>query len=137
MRTLWVAVHRWLGLSTAAFLFIAGLTGAVISWDHELDGALNPGLYDARTEGPAIPTLALAQALERARPELQVTWAPIALEPGEAVLFGVESRPDPATGKARPLDYNQVAMDPATGEVQGQRFWGRPSLSRENLLPFL
>lgn len=137
MRTLWVAVHRWLGLGTAGFLFIAGLTGAVISWDHELDGALNPRLYEARSEGTAKPTLALAQALERARPELQVTWAPIAVEPGEAVLFGVEATPDPATGKARPLDYNQVAVDPATGEVQGQRFWGRPSLSRENLLPFL
>jgi uncharacterized iron-regulated membrane protein len=26
----------------AAFLFVSGLTGAVISWDHELDEWLNP-----------------------------------------------------------------------------------------------
>ena len=30
-------LHRWFGLFTAVFLFIAGATGAVISWDHELD----------------------------------------------------------------------------------------------------
>ncbi|HEY8617182.1 PepSY-associated TM helix domain-containing protein [Phenylobacterium sp.] len=137
MRTIWVALHRWLGLATAGFLFIAGATGAVISWDHELDGWLNPTLYQAKTAGEARPSLELARELERARPNLQVTFAPLTVEPGEALLLGVEARPDPSTGKALPLGYNQVALDPATGAIQGQRFWGQPSLSRENLLPFL
>ena len=35
------------GLSVALFLFISGLTGAVISWDHELDAWLNPQLFHA------------------------------------------------------------------------------------------
>lgn len=137
MRTIWVAVHRWLGLATAAFLFIAGLTGAIISWDHELDAALNPSLYRASTDVAPQSPLALARQLEAARPELQVTYAPVAPEPGHAVMFSVEPRPDPVTGKAEALDYNQVALDPGTGAVQGQRYWGTPSLTRENLLPFL
>lgn len=29
----------------AAFLFVAGRTGAVISWNHELDEWLNPQLF--------------------------------------------------------------------------------------------
>jgi uncharacterized iron-regulated membrane protein len=34
MRPLFVLLHRWLGIGTALFLFVAGLTGAVIAWDH-------------------------------------------------------------------------------------------------------
>ena len=42
MRRFLAALHRYCGLCTALFLFVAGLTGAVIAWDHELDRALNP-----------------------------------------------------------------------------------------------
>ncbi|MFX5562802.1 PepSY-associated TM helix domain-containing protein, partial [Acinetobacter baumannii] len=44
MRALLVLLHRWFGLAVAVFLFIAGVTGALISWDHELDAWLNPQL---------------------------------------------------------------------------------------------
>ena len=37
MREFWTVVHRWLGLTVALFLIVAGATGAVISWDHEID----------------------------------------------------------------------------------------------------
>jgi uncharacterized iron-regulated membrane protein len=42
-----VMLHRWFGLAAALFLFVSGLTGAVISWDHELDAWLNPQLFQA------------------------------------------------------------------------------------------
>ena len=42
MRAFLVLLHRWFGLFIAVFLIIAGLTGALISWDHELDEWLNP-----------------------------------------------------------------------------------------------
>lgn len=35
-------LHRWAGLAIAAFIFFSGVTGAVISWDHELDDLINP-----------------------------------------------------------------------------------------------
>ena len=60
MRLMLVALHRWAGLLMAAFLFVAGLTGAVISWDHEIDEWLNPHLTDARTTGSALSSLELA-----------------------------------------------------------------------------
>ena len=49
MRPLFVLLHRWFGLAVAIFLFISGLTGAFISWDHELDALLNPQLFHARS----------------------------------------------------------------------------------------
>ncbi|MGF6465442.1 putative iron-regulated membrane protein [Paraburkholderia youngii] len=55
MRRQLVRLHRWFGVATALFLFVAGLTGAIIAWDHELDAALNPSFYLARTAGRRCP----------------------------------------------------------------------------------
>jgi uncharacterized iron-regulated membrane protein len=137
MRAWFVRLHRWFGLGAAAFLFVAGATGAVISWDHELDEWLNPQLFQARTAGPALSTIELAARVEAAEPRARVTFLPLAIEPGHAVTMSVQPRIDPATGRPFALGYNQVAVDPATGAVQGRRQWGDVSLSRENLLPFL
>lgn len=137
MRGALVLVHRWVGLAIAGFLFVAGLTGAFISWDHELDAWLNPTLFHAPTAAEPRAPLELASQAERADPRIQVTFLPLSVEPGGTLLLGVEARPDPKTGKAQALDFNQLALNPATGEPLGQRFWGQPSLTRENLLPFL
>lgn len=129
-------LHRWFGLAIAAFLFIAGLTGAVISWDHELDGWLNPAFYTAATPGAQRPALELADAVERAHPDARVTYLPLAVEAGEAMQVWVAPRVD-AGGRLHELGYNQVALDPASGAEQARRDWGGVSFSRENLLPFL
>jgi uncharacterized iron-regulated membrane protein len=137
MRSLLVALHRWLGLSTALMLFIAGATGAVISWDHELDEWLNPDMYRARSVGQAMAPLDLAARVEQADPRVRVTFMPLVVEPGQSFTVSVSPRVDAATGRLHEPGYNQVALDPVTGQVQAQREWGKVSLSRENLLPFL
>lgn len=137
MRALLVRLHRWFGLSAAAFLFMAGLTGALISWDHELDALISPQLYRAQTPGQPLSSLALAEGLERAEPRLMVTWLPLAIETGDALLLGVRPRVDPATGRPFELGYDQVALDPVTGAVQGRRQWGAFSLAPQNLMPFI
>jgi uncharacterized iron-regulated membrane protein len=137
MRRALVVLHRWFGLFSALFLFVAGLTGALIAWDHELDAWLNPELFRARTQGAALPALLLAEQLEAADPRLSVRYLELATTPGRTQLLSVQPRIDPATGRPFALDFDQVALDPASGEVQGRRLWGALSLSRQNLLPFL
>ncbi len=140
MRSALVLLHRWFGLAAALFLFISGATGAVISWDHELDEWLNPHLYQAKSGNPAgitLPPLDLAARVEQGDPRVRVTFMPLAVEPGHTFTVSVSPRVDAATGKLFEPGYNQVALDPATGEIQGRREWGKVSLTRENLLPFL
>jgi len=137
MRQTFVIVHRWAGLFTAVFLFIAGLTGAVISWDHELDEWLNPHLFDAHTTGTPLPPLELVTKVEAADPHAKVTFFPLSFEEGHTAALTVEPKVDPKTGELYPLDYNQAFLDPATGDIVGKRYWGQISLDSENLLPFL
>ena len=143
MRAFLVLLHRWFGLGVAVFLFIAGLTGAVISWDHELDALLNPGLYHAHSAKAGTPLgapksgLALANLVEATEPRLRVTYVLTEAEPGHTITMRVAPKFDASTGKPFELGYNQVAVDPVTGEIQGRRMSGQVSLSRENLMPFL
>ncbi|WP_426076892.1 PepSY-associated TM helix domain-containing protein [Janthinobacterium sp. PSPC3-1] len=140
MRPLLVLLHRWFGLAVALFLFISGLTGAVISWDHELDAWLNPQLFHAASgteHAHARTGLELASQVEAQDPRVRVNYTLTALEPGHTALMSVEGKIDPATGKPHDLGYNQIAVDPVTGTVQGTRQWGQVSMARENLLPFL
>ncbi|MGF7133387.1 putative iron-regulated membrane protein [Paraburkholderia sp. EB58] len=137
MRSILVRLHRWFGIGTALFLFVSGLTGAIIAWNQELDALLNPEFYYARSTAPALTALELANRVEAADPRLHVTYLPLGIVPGRTLQMRVQGRPDPATGKPYVLDFNQIAVDPGTGTIQGRRDWGALSLKRLNLMPFL
>lgn len=131
-------VHRWVGLFIAGFLILSGLTGAVISWDHELDDLLNKRLMFAKAEGPPLAPLDLAGQIEARDPRVLVTFVPLAPEPGGSLAFGVEPRHDPATGRHYEIGYNQVFIDPASGEELGRREWGAVwPITRETFVSFL
>ena len=131
MRKVLVLLHRWFGLGIALFLLQAGITGALIAWDHEIDAFLNPELYvsAAPADAELLSPLRLAEIVEARDPRLEVTYLPLAVEPGHTVLMGVDSRRDPATGKPYVLGFDQVAVNPATGDIQDRREWGEISLS--------
>jgi uncharacterized iron-regulated membrane protein len=133
-----VRIHRIVGLVIAGFLFVSGITGAVISWDHEVDEWLNPHLTEARASGPALPALDLAGLIESRDRQVRVTFVPLALEPGHSYAFGVEGRVDADTGRQSEIGYNQVFLDPASGEELGRREWGQVwPITRETLISFL
>ncbi|MFA7306372.1 MAG: PepSY-associated TM helix domain-containing protein [Hyphomicrobium sp.] len=138
MRYLLVLVHRWVGLSIAGFLVLAGATGAVISWDHELDELLNPHLIFAPTVGSPQSALTLKDSVESRDPRRQVTYLPIATEPGHSLQMYMEGRPDPQTGAPYELGYNQLFVDPVSGNELGSRNWGAAwPITRETLVSFL
>ncbi len=131
-------LHRWAGLLTAAFLVFSGVTGAIISWDHQLDEWLNSHLEEVTTNGPARSSIDLAKLVEERDPHGRVTFLATTPEPGHSLWFWVEPRIDPATGNRYPLDYNQVYLDPNTGKELGRRYWGAVwPLSRENFVSSL
>lgn len=138
MRKLITTLHRWAGLGMAVFLFISGITGAVISWDHELDGVLNPHLIRSSTVGDPLDPLRVAQGLEDSNPQVRVTAIPLQRQAGETLVLGVTGRVDPVTGRQFDIGYNQVFFDAVTGVEVGRREWGAPwPITRENFVSFL
>jgi uncharacterized iron-regulated membrane protein len=63
------------GLALAGFLFLAGVTGAVIAFQRELDAALNPELLRASTNLPALSLDSLKARAERQLPHAVVICA--------------------------------------------------------------
>jgi len=138
LRNLLVLLHRYLGLATALFLALAGITGSVLAFQHELDEWLNPQFY--QTEPGATPRLDgpdLVERLEARYPQRLVWYLEQPDEAGHSALLATVPRTDPATGQPYPLQPRVFYLDPADGRILGEREWGACCFSRENLVPFL
>jgi uncharacterized iron-regulated membrane protein len=131
MYALLVALHRYVGLTIALFLIVAGLTGSVIAFHRELDAWANPDLFYA-PDGPRLSATALVERVEATDPRIHVAFVEVNVKPGRAAALFVEPR-----SGVTDLGYNQVFADPSSGRVLGQRDYGSCCLGRRTLIPFL
>jgi uncharacterized iron-regulated membrane protein len=132
MRSLVVAVHRYVGLVLAGFLLLAGVTGSLLAWNEELDAALNPALFRAAPPAPgALPldAAALREIVAAHHPAARVDFVPFARTGHGATYFLVD--PD------APGADDQVFVDPWTGTILGSRRWGDIGQGTRNLMPFI
>lgn len=125
-------LHRYLGLALGVLLFIAGLGGAVVAFQQELDRALNPAFYLARNVGPTLSASVLASHIEAADARAELTYLQLAPSAGATAQAYVEPRRE-----GDELGYDQVAVEPSTGQIQGRRQWGACCFERQNLIPFI
>ncbi|MBS7598743.1 PepSY domain-containing protein [Pseudomonas sp. RC2C2] len=137
MRQLYVLLHRFLGLITALFLALAGLTGSVLAFHHELDEWLNPSFYEAPAVGERQQPGVLVDKLQAEHPRLQVWYMEYPNEPGHAALLAMVPRNDPASGEPYAEKNTVFYLDPVSGLTLGQRYWGECCFSRENFMPFM
>src|SRR5690606_12481984 len=103
MRRALVWVHRVAGLFMAAFLLVAGLTGALLAWYHEADAAFNPALM--RVEPPhagaqPLSPLELRERVQARYPEALAYFVLLDRAPGEAAMFFLRTRADAPPGTA-------------------------------------
>ena len=145
MRPLLVLIHRWAGLSTAVFLAVAGLTGAVLAFHEEVEAILNPQLFIALpASGDAaeafIDPFLLREKVQRLYPQAQVHHLSFP-QSGKSQMFYLSPRHDLPTGQSQALTVDQVFLNPYTGAVLGARQWGAlfqaGQFHRENIVPFL
>ncbi|WP_236197176.1 PepSY-associated TM helix domain-containing protein [Pseudomonas glycinae] len=137
MRSFLVLLHRYIGLATAVFLLLAGITGSILAFNHELDEWLNPEFYAASAEGKRLPPGELVDTVQSVHPKLQVWYMEYPNEEGHTAMLATVPRKDPATGEPF-KERNQVFyLDPVSGEQKGQRYWGECCFQRENFVPFI
>jgi uncharacterized iron-regulated membrane protein len=138
MRTMWVTTHRWLGLTAALFLLVAGLSGAALSWGVELDRWLNPQFHaDVHATGQPRAPGEIVAAVEAADPGAVVTDLALRSDPGQALAVGVQARRSGGHASRPELGYTQVFVDPYTARILGRRDEHRIGFDREHLVPTL
>lgn len=140
-RQIWVIAHRWAGLTIALFLTIAGATGTLLAFYDELDTLAAPGIHNVAppTRGGAVlDPLALRNRVLAAYPGGVINYLPLHSEPGQSLKLEIQ-RVDPASGTLRPWseEWDEVFVDPYTGETLGRRQWGDIGQGMINLMPFL
>jgi uncharacterized iron-regulated membrane protein len=137
-----VILHRYIGLATAVFLALAGLTGSILAFHHEIDEALNPEFYavperGAPGEAAPLPLVALGERAQADHPQMRIVYVESEGEAGHPALAVGEPLPDPATGALPALDYNWIYLDPVTGDTLATRYWARCCFSAEDFIPFI
>jgi uncharacterized iron-regulated membrane protein len=138
MRLIFTLLHRYVGLLIATFLVFSGLTGAVISWDHELDDLLNPHLTKVHSTGQQLSSLNIAKQIEAKYSEVRVTYLPIGIEHGDSLAFILSPKLNPATNRLFEPGLNQIFIDPVTGKELGKREGGAVwPVTQENFVSFL
>ena len=140
-------LHLWTGLVFGTILVVLGLTGSLLSWIHELDSMLNPGLLhvappaNMRAGDPFKVDAPLVQAATDVLVADPAYGRPSMLELPERAgdVFVAWYRPTPAAGVApwSQAVTRQVMVDPARLVVLGERNWGEAGLSRPLLMPTL
>lgn len=122
------------------FLLVAGITGCVLAWNHELEAAISPELFRARPNSSStqpLDPLTLREQVAARYPNASIAYVPLQAEPGHSIWMFLEARTDPSTGKVAELPADQVFVNPYTGEVLGERKWGDITQGPKNLLPFI
>lgn len=125
-------LHRYVGLTLALFLIVVGLTGSLLAYYEPLDALLAPELTARPAGAAALEAVELAERVEAAHPELQISLLPLSFPADRALLLSVGPR---TADKA--LSFDEIFVHPATAEIIGQRTWGEISEGMINLMPFI
>lgn len=133
-RALWLKIHRWLGLTLAAFVVIAGVTGVLLPFHDDLEVALNPQLFRVQPQGERLSPFALRERAEALVPQARVNTVSLDEGPEDAAVFFLSPRIDPATDKPYVIAERQLFVNPYTGELIAQRNPAKIGLGREEIM---
>jgi sulfite reductase (NADPH) flavoprotein alpha-component len=127
MQKLWFQAHWLLGITAGVVLALMGVTGALLSFEHELLRWLNPGVMTVppSAEGP-LPPYELVARVQATLPEKRLTGVNISADPHEAVRVGFAASVSNQSGQGRPAGQRGGRrnewhyVDPYTGAILGE-----------------
>lgn len=134
-RHFWVLLHRWAGLAMAAFLIVVAITGSLLAFYPELERLINPQLYPEQVLENKLDMATLAELAERRVPGGRVNAVMMEANQ-EATVVNMSVRPD-SGGQLNELGFDQMFVDPYTGEELGRRQFGAISQGVINVMPFI
>jgi uncharacterized iron-regulated membrane protein len=136
MRHWLVKLHRYSGLLLSLFLVMAGLTGAALAFNDDIDAWLNPQFYHLAVPASATssrqPVDVLAARIEHDYPHARLAF--FAMGQDAAAPLQAKLRSRKPNGE---LPVDTVFIDPFSATVVGERNTKAVGLAPQNLMPFL
>jgi uncharacterized iron-regulated membrane protein len=129
-RSLWLSLHKWLGIALGTWFALVGLSGAVLVFEDPVDAWLNPDLLTTTSRGPRLPP---EEIVERARnsPGLAgVERVRLPIVDGE--VYRLQLRTAPSRGGRQ--ERVEATFDPVSGALLGTRGTETMSLAPRHLL---
>ncbi len=117
LRSLFFHVHRWLGLTAGILLCIAGLTGSILVFWHDIDH-----LVIAQQWGSLTPTGA-PSAIAAIMDTVKAAYASRNLILSSITMPGNAHQPYEVWFQDSAEHYLQVFVNPYTGQILGDRQW--------------
>ncbi|WP_347987583.1 PepSY-associated TM helix domain-containing protein [Methylomonas sp. AM2-LC] len=138
-RYFWVLIHRYAGLYMAFFLTVAGLTGSVLAFFHELDNWLNPELHLVEMQDrPMLDDFALREKALSLGPHADINIIGFNRKPDQLYEARLIARTDLTTGKPYELGHNSIRLNPYTGKlIEFGKDEGLWPIIRRNILSFI
>jgi uncharacterized iron-regulated membrane protein len=125
-------LHRWSGLLIALVVVVVGLTGAITTYQDELDRSLNDDLFRVqRLPGPVRPLDELVQAAERSGAGLLASSVRLPQSHRDSIEVSVAPR------AGSDFDGWYVYVDPYRARVLGQRPFAPDPWSRRGIVASL
>ncbi|MBI3735665.1 PepSY domain-containing protein, partial [Candidatus Sumerlaeota bacterium] len=132
MHKLMLWIHRYTGLGIVLFLVPIALTGSIVAFDSELDRLFNPSLMTVPVrDGPMLDAVELRNRAAAMEPRAAFEFFYLKIPAGHSFQIAAWPKVDPATGKPYVMEYDQLFLDPYTGEKLGSR------KSANALIPFI
>ena len=138
----WVArIHRWSGLALLFFLFVAGVTGAILAFRWEIDRAINPTLFTVAPRHQVLPQAELIERIERVHPEALVSTVILPKSKTDVAVVYLKSKMEAhvahvhVVGMKGTIDFNQLLVNPYTGDILAERSTAKLVMSWANFVP--
>ncbi len=127
LRRLWIATHRWVGLTAGLVLVVIGLTGSVSVFWRELSQVFDARLAVENSGAPYRPYSEMIDAVNAEFPGRKHQWYFGLPWTDNGVIYAVDHDPPERAGQyERPL---YVAVDPFAARVTTHYFWGETPVS--------
>ena len=114
-------IHWFLGITAGLVLAVVGVTGALLSFEHDLLKAMNAGVMTVPVPGRApLPPADLLARIAQAAPGKAIASITLSSAPGDAARVGFAPPANAAPGPGGRVRGESRYVNPYTGALLGQ-----------------
>jgi uncharacterized iron-regulated membrane protein len=115
-RQTFVLIHRYVGMILGLVVCIIALTGTLLSFNHEIDHAINPALMTVTPQAQTLSVDTLLETAQKTHPDYKLAYFEPPQQPQDSYMIELIKE----ISEEEETSF-QVFVDPYTGKVLGER----------------